>query len=124
MEIPALSLAYIMGMVFLVGAAFFLIPRLAPFVLVAISTLLLVLVGYMHYKQFGISEYERNTWTDKLRDQSPYILFGGVLVAVGVIYYIATNVQSTSPNTTISSSSYGLPLPMPQAGGLLKKLLK
>ena len=120
MEIPVLSLAYIMGMIFLVGAAFFLIPKIAPFVLVVISTLLLVLVGYMHYKQFGISEYERNTWMDKLRDQSPYLLFGGVLVAVLVIYYLATNIQSSSPN--ISSS--GLPLPIPQAGGLLKKLLK
>lgn len=117
MEIPVLSLTYIMGMIFLVGSAFFLIPKLAPFVLVLISGILLVFVGYMHYKQFGISEYERNTWMDRIKDQSPYLLFGGILLAIAIIYYIATNVQSQPINTS-------LPLPMPQAGGWLKHLLR
>jgi hypothetical protein len=114
MEIPVLSLTYIMGMVFLVGAAFFLIPKLAPFILVAIATVLLVLVGYMHYKQFGVSEYERNTWMDKLRDQSPFVLFGGILLIALVVYYASTYMQSQEP----------LPIPMPQAGGWLKGLFR
>ena len=90
MEIPALSLAYIMGMIFLVGAAFFLVPKIAPFILVIISSILLVAVGYLHYKQFGVSEYERNTWTDKIRDQGPYILFGGILLIAVVVYYLSS----------------------------------
>lgn len=122
MEIPALSLAYIMGMIFLVGAAFFLVPTIAPFILVIISSILLVGVGYLHYKQFGVSEYERNTWTDKLRDQSPYLLFGIVLVIAVVVYYISSFTQFGQSSN--SSQSVGLPLQMPQAGGWLKGLLR
>jgi O-antigen/teichoic acid export membrane protein len=127
MEIPALSLAYIMGMIFLVGAAFFLVPKIAPFVLVVISTFLLVIVGYLHYKQFGVSEYERNTWTDKLRDQSPYILFGGILLIAAIVYYLSSYVSS-GVQSTISLPSFGnqssLPSTMPQAGGWLKGLFR
>jgi hypothetical protein len=72
----------------------------------------------MHYKQFGISEYERNTWVDRLRDQSPYLLFGGIFIAIAIIYYIATNVSSQN------AQNASLPLPMPQAGGWLKRFFK
>ncbi len=124
MEIPALSLAYIMGMIFLVGAAFFLVPKIAPFVLVVISTILLVIVGYLHYKQFGVSEYERNTWTEKLRDQSPYILFGGILLITGIVYYLSSYVSSGVQSSISFGNQSSLPLPMPQAGGWLKGLFR
>jgi hypothetical protein len=128
MEIPALSLAYIMGMIFLVGAAFFLVPKIAPFILVIISTILLVAVGYLHYKQFGVSEYERNTWVDKLRDQSPYILFGGILLIAVIVYYLSSFTSSGSFVQASTSLSFGnqssLPPTMPQAGGWLKSLFR
>ena len=128
MEIPALSLAYIMGMIFLVGAAFFLVPKIAPFILVIISSILLVAVGYLHYKQFGVSEYERNTWTDKLRDQGPYILFGGILVIAVIVYYVSSFASIGSLVQSTTSLSFGnqssLPSTMPQAGGFFKNLLR
>jgi hypothetical protein len=114
MEIPVLSLAYIMGMVFLVGASFFLIPRIAPFVLTAVASILLGAVGYLHYKQFGVSEYERNTWMDKLKDLSPYVLFGLIFVIIVGVYYGSSMFQSQE----------NLPMPMPQVGGWLKTLLR
>ena len=112
MEIPVLSLAYIMGMIILVGASFFLIPKIAPFVLVAVASVLLGAVGYLHYKQFGVSEYERNTWTDKVKDLGPYLLFGAILLVAAVVYYINSQTQEQ------------LPMPMPQVGGWLKNLIK
>lgn len=112
MEIPVLSLAYIMAMIFLVGASYFLIPSIAPFVLIVIASILLVIVGYLHYKQFGVSEYERNTWTDKLRDQSPYMLFGSVILIAGIVYYISSRTQEQ------------VPMPMPQVGGWLKHVFR
>jgi hypothetical protein len=73
--IPSLSL-----LLFSVAIAFFVIPTLAPTILVVASAILLATVVYIHWNQFGVSEYERSTWQNNLKAYSSYILVGLVIL--------------------------------------------
>ncbi len=95
-----------------VAVAYFLIPKLAPDVLMVVGSILLAFAIYNHAKRFGITEYERATWTYKLGEYSSYIVIGIVLIVGYGLYFM--NGQSGSGNVL------GTPMPpmnMPVVGG-------
>jgi hypothetical protein len=83
-----------------VAAAFFVIPNIAPDILVIASGVVLVAAIYMHYTRFGVSEYERSTWTTNLKNYSGYILFGFLILAAYGLFVM---------NRTQSGPSLNLP---------------
>jgi hypothetical protein len=64
-----------------VAAAFFVIPNIAPDILMIASAIVLAAAIYFHYTRFGVAEYERATWVTNLKNYSGYILFGFVILA-------------------------------------------
>lgn len=63
------------------GVAFYVIPDLAPSVLIIVSSILLAFAIYSHVNRFGITEYERATWVYKIRDYSGFIILAVILAA-------------------------------------------
>lgn len=112
MEILVPSLVFMLAAV---AAAFFLLPKLAPSVLVLSSTIVLVIAFYVHMQRFGVSEYERATWIYKLKDYSSYILIGVLLLASYGFYTINAPKEPTILNAIASPA---LPeMKMPTIGG-------
>lgn len=121
MEIMMPSL---MAILLATGIAFFVIPDLAPSVLIVISSILLAYAIYTHMNRFGITEYERATWTYKIREYMGFIILAVVLVAgygfmimnenVGGSYrkYLPTFGSGSSSN----AASLG-PISFPATGG-------
>jgi uncharacterized membrane protein len=89
MEILIPSLALLLAAV---AFAFFVIPRLAPTVLIGTSSIVLAVAIYMHMKRFGVMEYERSTWQNSLRAYSSYVIFG--LIILGAVGFLAVNTKN------------------------------
>ena len=95
-----------------IAVAYFLVPKLAPNVLMIVGSVILAWAIYSHVQRFGVTQYERATWTYKLSQYSGFILVGVVLLVGYVMYYM--NGQSGSGNML------GTPMPpvtMPTVGG-------
>jgi len=63
-----------------VAVAYFVIPQLAPNVLIIVSAVILAWAVYVHASRFAITEYERATWTYKISQYSGLLIFGLILL--------------------------------------------
>jgi hypothetical protein len=72
-----------------VAVAFFLIPAVAPTMLVAGSAVVLVGALYLHYSRFGRMEYEQATWQYNLRRYSSWIMLAAVLLGAYGFYTLS-----------------------------------
>ena len=72
----------------LVGAAiaFFVLPTIAPVMLIGGSAAVLAGVLYLHYSRFGRMEYEQATWYNSLRAYSSWIILAVVLLMAYSFY--------------------------------------
>ena len=93
--------------VLLMAAAvvFFVFPSFGPSVLAIVSVLLLTLGVYQHWVQFG-TEYRLSTWWLGLVAYAPYVMVGGLLVAIAI--YLLYLLPANSQNSTAVANS-----PMP-----------
>lgn len=97
-------------LVLLLAAAvvFFVFPSFGPATLAIVSAILLSLGAYQHWAQFG-NEYRLSTWWLGLIAYAPYVMVGGLLVAIAIylLYLLPANSQnstaSTVPMPTISN---------------------
>ena len=69
-----------------VAIAFFLVPSVAPTMLVAGSAVVLAGALYLHYSRFGRVEYEQATWQYNLRRYSSWIMLAAVLLGAYGFY--------------------------------------
>ena len=92
--IPSLAL-----LLFAVAIAYFILPKFAPQILLSSSAFVLAAAIFMHWKQFGVSEYERATWIYKIKDYSAYILIG--IVILGAYGFYAMNNWSGSSGSMV-----------------------
>ncbi len=87
-----------------VAVAYFLVPKLAPNVLMIVGSVLLAWAIYNHATKFGITEYERATWYYKLGSYSSYLVFG-VILLVGYVLFFARGQNGAGaapmPNVTM-----------------------
>jgi hypothetical protein len=90
--IPSLAL-----LLFAVAIAYFILPKFAPQILLTSSAFGLAAAIIMHWKQFGVSEYERATWVYKIKDYSSYILIGVVLIGAYGFYAMNNWSGSSGP---------------------------
>jgi hypothetical protein len=88
--IPSLAL-----LLLAVAIAYFILPKFAPQILLSSSAVVLAVAVYMHWKQFGVSEYERATWIYKVKDYGAYIILG--LVILGAYGFYAMNNWDSRP---------------------------
>lgn len=100
----------LIAMLLAVAVSYFLIPKLAPNVLIIVSSIVLAWALYTHSKQFGITEYERATWYYKFNQYSGLFVFG-IIVLVGYYFFFAKG-QSGAGNASNMPA-----LNMPTVGG-------
>ncbi len=106
MELLVPSLA---ALLVAIAIAYFFIPRVAPTILVAVSSLVLAWALYSHYKQFGVVEYDRAGWMYSIRDYSGFILFAVILLG-GFGFYVM-NRKTSEPAPLMN-------LTVPTGGGM------
>ncbi len=122
---------FLPSLVFLLAGAaiaFFVLPTIAPVMLVGGSAAVLAGALYLHYSRFGRMEYEQATWQNNLRAYSSWIILAAVLLAAYGFYAmsaggappppVTTNVFDMGGNTTTST---GLPIMM---GGGFSRVFK
>jgi hypothetical protein len=110
MELLIPSLA---ALLLAVAIAYFVMPNYAPPVLIGAGVILLVVAEYIHWSQFGVSEYERATWQYNLRKYGSYVIIGAVLLGA---YGFYTMNQSGSSMATPALPAVAAPTAM--AGGM------
>ena len=97
-----------------VAVAYFVVPKLAPNVLIIVSAVILAWAIYSHATRFGITEYERATWTYKVREYSGVIMFGIILLIGYGLFFMKS--QSGAGNSLVSGPSMPA-LSLPTVGG-------
>jgi len=98
-----------------VAIAFFLLPQLAPAVLVTGGAAVMVLAMYSNWSQFSRSEYEQATWMYNLRKYSSYVIIGVILL--GAYGFYAMNQTSAAPATPLPA------IMAPTVGGGLRSMM-
>lgn len=101
-----------------VAIAFVVLPKFAPAILVSGSTAALLIALYIHWSQFGTTEYKKATWLYNLRQFTSYIIVGVILL--GAVGFYALNNSGTSSLATPALP----PVAPPTVGGGVSSLLK
>jgi hypothetical protein len=85
---------------------FLILPRLGAPVLAVLSLLLLVYGVYNHIQLFS-SEYRYSTWQERLKDYSPFIIIGTMVVfIIGYITVLfSTNGANSLPANAVPMNS-------------------
>lgn len=96
-----------------VAVAYFVVPKMAPNVLIIVSSIILAWALYSHYTRFAVTEYERATWIYKFREYSGVLVFGVILF----IGYFLFFVRGSSGGSILPGSSNMPALTMPTVGG-------
>jgi hypothetical protein len=79
-----------------VAVSYFVIPKLAPNVLMIVSAIVLAWAVFSHATRFGVTEYERATWYYKIGEYSGFILFG-IILFIGYGYYTMQGQSGSGP---------------------------
>ena len=91
MELLIPSLAMLL---FGVAIAFFVVPTVAPDMLVAGSIIVIILAAYLHMTKFGNEEYDRSTWQNNLRNYARWVII--IVVIFAAYSFYAGNMGSVS----------------------------
>jgi uncharacterized membrane protein len=121
MEILIPSLAILLAAV---AAGFFLLPKLAPTILMASSAVVLAIAIYMHVKQFGVMEYERSTWQNNLKGYSSYIMYAVILIGAYGFYVMNRSGGSGMPTITTPTVGGGFDDVMRTAVSRINQLMR
>ncbi len=104
-------------LVFLLAAVmicFFVLPNLAPSIIIGAGIVLLLIAVYKHWSTFGKMEYERATWQYNLRQYGSYVMMG--IVLLGAYGFYAMN-QTASGGSGVMTSTNQSVLPTMMGGG-------
>ena len=99
-----------------IAIAYFVLPMLAPSILIGGSAVLLAVAVYLHYKQFGVVEYERSTWQNNLKAFGSWIMLGAVLLGAYGFYAMNTGAMGGGEAAPALGNEMP-PLSLPQTGG-------
>lgn len=112
MELLLPSLALLL---FAVAIAYFVMPTMAVPTLISAGIVLLIAAEYVHWNQFGATEYERSTWQYNLRKYGSYVIIGAILL--GAYGFYAVN-QGAGGSMMSSVATPSLPsVAIPTMGG-------
>lgn len=111
-----------------IAITFFVLPRLAPTILITGSAVVLGAALYLHYSRFGRMEYDQSTWQNNLKQFGSWIMVGAVLLGAYGFYAMNSGQLAgitpaiLSPSAS-SNTAMGAEMPafaLPQAGGGFK----
>lgn len=94
--IPGIATLLIVALI-----VFLVLPRLGAPVLAALSIMLLAYGVYNHIQLFS-SEYRYSTWQDQFKFYAPFVLIGGLILAV--LMYIGFLFGTEGPSALPASS--------------------
>ena len=94
----------LVAMLLAVGVAFFVIPKIAPSILMIISSIVLVLAILSHVNRFGVTEYERAAWIYQIKEYMGLIIFAVILVAA--YGFLTINKTPESQQSSLSLPSF------------------
>jgi hypothetical protein len=89
-----------------VAIAYFILPSIAPAILIGGGVVALLATFYVHRAAFGRMEYEQATWQYNLRKYASYVMIGGILL--GAYGFYAMN-QSGGSVATAALPAMGVP---------------
>jgi uncharacterized membrane protein len=105
MELPITVFMLILVLV-AVAFAFFVMPTFAPMTLMIATGITLFVAVYMHWSRFGVDQYERATWTNRIKEYGGYITIAVALLgAYG--FYAMNNVSGGSAMPAIVAPTSG-----------------
>jgi hypothetical protein len=111
---------------FAVALSFFIMPALAPGVLLTGSVVLFVVAAYFHWSQFGRDEYERATIWWNMKDYFYLVMIAVILVGC-LIFYSMNQAASSGAFPGLVGGFFGEsnlpPLSLPTAGGSLEDIV-
>ena len=108
-----------------IAIAFFVLPRLAPVILIGGSVVVLGAALYLHYSRFGRMEYEQSTWQYNLKQFGSWIMVGAVLIGAYGFYAMNSGGGAAAIATEAAPATPEMPpLTMPQSGGGFKNVAK
>lgn len=113
-----------------IAIAFFVLPRLAPTILIGGSAVVLGGALYLHYSRFSRMEYEQSTWQYNLKAFGGWIIVGAILLGAYGFYAMNTGAVSTpgimssfgAPATPTPANNAMPALTLPMAGGGFKNV--
>lgn len=81
---------------------FLVLPRLGAPILAVLSIVLLVYGVYNHIQLFS-SEYAYSTWQDRLKFYAPFVMIGGLILAIlfYITYLVGSQGTSALPATNV-----------------------
>jgi len=88
--------------------AIFVLPRVAPNVLLITSAVLLGYAVLEHYKRFGITEYERATWIYSIKDYMGYIVLAIIILGAYGFYVMNVGTSGSMPALSAPTSGGGM----------------
>jgi len=94
--IPSLAVLLMAGLI-----VFLIVPRLGAPILAVLSVLLLVYGVYHHIKIFS-SEYRYSTWQERLKFYGPFVIIGGLILAI--LFYMLFLFTSVGPSALPASN--------------------
>jgi hypothetical protein len=98
-----------------VAVAYFALPNFAAPILIGAGIVLLLVAEYIHWNQFGVSEYQRSTWQYNLRRYGSYVLIAVILL--GAYGFYAMN-QGAGGSYTAPLATPAMPaIAAPAIGG-------
>jgi len=109
-----------------VALSFFIMPTLAPGVLLTGSAVLFAVAVYFHWSQFGRDEYERTSLLWNMKDHFYLIMIALVLVGC-LIFYSMNQAASSGSFPALTGGFFGEsnlpPLSLPPMGGSLEDIV-
>ncbi len=108
MELLIPGLAFLL---FGVAIAFFVVPKIAPAMLITGSSVAIALALYLHYSKFGNEEYARSTWQNNLKVYARWVII--IAVLFGAYTFYAMNAGAPMP-----------PIGMPKVGGGIESVFE
>jgi hypothetical protein len=111
---------FLPSLVFLLAGAaiaFFVLPTIAPVMLIGGSAAVLAGALYLHYSRFGRMEYEQATWQNNLRTYSSWIILAAVLLAAYGFYAMSAGGAPPPPVSVFDMETTSTGLPSMTRGG-------
>ena len=102
MELLIPGLAFLL---FGVAIAFFVVPKIAPAMLVTGSGVAIALALYLHWTKFGNEEYNRSTWQNNLKLYARWVIIAAVIF--GAYMFYAMNTGAPMPAISVPKMGGG-----------------
>ena len=105
-----------------VAIAFFVVPKIAPAMLMTGSAVAIAVALYLHSVKFGNEEYNRSTWQNNLKLYGRWLFL--LAIIFGIYMYFAMSSGGSMPSLSMPKVGGGLDSVIDTASSRINELLK